>query len=156
MKALFILVASLIFLGANAQAAASGGETGLGVMIGSPNGITGRTWFDNEHSIDYAAGWNVANSSRFQVHVDYLWMRPRLIDINGTKFDFYFGGGISFRTHSGVFDHETVFGPRVPVGMSYEFTDPNLEVFAEAAVNIGLIPTGNTYFDANLGARLYF
>jgi hypothetical protein len=156
MKALFSLLACMFFFTAPAQATISGGDTGVGVMVGSPNGINGRTWFDGTHSVDYAAGWNLGDSSKFQMHVDYLWMRPGLIDLNGTRFDLYFGGGLSFRTHSGNGDRETVFGPRVPVGTSYEFTDPNLELFAEFAVNIGIIPSGNTYVDANIGARIYF
>lgn len=156
MKAVFFFLAAVIFFGGSAQAANSGGDTGLGIMLGSPNGIVGRTWFDHSHSIDYGAGWNLLDTNRFQVHADYLWMRPDLIDINGTKFDLYFGAGFGFRTHAGKGDHETVFGPRIPVGASYEFKDPNLELFSEFAVNMGLIPSSDVYVDLAIGARFYF
>jgi len=48
-----------------------------------------------------------------------------------------------------------VLGPRLPVGVSHEFSNPDLEVFAAFALNIGLIPHSAIFFDLHLGVRFY-
>ncbi len=152
MKKLFLLLT--IFLSSYSAHAVEG--TGIGVMLGSPSGVTARTGFDKQNSISYGAGWNIIDNKRFQVHADYLWTKPSFVNINETFFDLYFGLGLGVRTNSGRADGELVFGPRLPVGVSYEFTDPNLELFLQTALNVGLIPSSDIYFDAAIGARFYF
>lgn len=145
-------IALFLFFSAPAFAAPS---TGLGLTLGSPNGVTGRTWLTEENSLDYGAGWGLLESSKFEVYSDYLWNRSNLFEINGEKFDVFFGGGLSIRTHSGNGENEVVFGPRLPVGFSYEFTNPDLELFALFALNVGVIPHSNVFVDAHVGARFY-
>lgn len=129
------------------------GDTGIGVIVGSPNGITARHWLNDEQSIDANAGWTLGNNSRFQLSTDFLWSRLGLIKIEDEAFDFFFGGGLSLRTKSGKNDNEVVFGPRIPVGASYEFKDPDIELFTQLALNVGLVPSSDVYFDFNLGVR---
>jgi hypothetical protein len=147
-----LLVMSALFLSLPAFAASS---TGVGLTVGSPNGLTGRTWLTDENSLDYGLGWGLGGGSKFEVYGDYLWNRPGMFEIGGEKFDFFFGGGAVIRTHSGKADDEVVFGPRLPVGVSYEFADPDLELFTAFALNVGIVPHSDVFFDLHLGARFY-
>lgn len=135
---------------------ASDGNTGIGVILGTPYGVTARHWFDKDKSVDASLGWSMNSPSKFHVYSDYLWSKEAAIKIGEADFDGFFGAGLSVRTKSGNADGEVVFGPRVPVGMSYEFANPDIEVFVQAAMNLGLIPSADIYFDAGIGARFYF
>jgi hypothetical protein len=152
LQALIALSLALVSAPAFAQAP---GATGVGVVVGSPNGLTARHWIDGENSIEGSLGWAITDS-RFQVNVNYLFNRANLIPIGDEALDLFFGGGLSLRTKSGKQNGEVVFGPRIPVGVAYTFADPNLELFAQAALNIGIIPSADVYADANLGVRFYF
>lgn len=146
------LLLSLFFVGTAAQAAAG---TSVGVVLGSPNGITARHWLNEENSIDGAAGWAITDS-RFQVNGNFLWSKPGAIVIGQEDFDLFFGAGLSIRTKSGTANNEVVFGPRLPIGLAYEFANPDIEVFTQAALNVGIIPSSDLYLDANIGVRFYF
>jgi hypothetical protein len=145
----------LIFLFTCFSVSAQAGEgTGVGVILGSPNGVTARHWFSEMNSVEGSAGWSLIDP-HFQVNANYLWTQPESFEIGEQLFDTFFGIGLSLRTKSGNQNGEVVFGPRLPVGASYEFTDPNVEVFTQVAINVGLIPSSDIYFDANIGVRFY-
>jgi hypothetical protein len=132
----------------------AGTGTGVGVMVGSPNGITARQWIDDAQSVDAAAGWSLIDS-HFQVNANYLWSQPEALQLGDRLFDAFFGLGLSLRTKSGAGD-EVVFGPRLPAGLSYEFANPDVELFTQVALNVGLVPSSDLYLDANIGLRFYF
>jgi hypothetical protein len=136
------------------QAQAAEG-TGVGVVLGSPNGLTARHWVTERQSLEGSLGWSISRS-RFQVNANYLWSHPGLLEVGGESFDLFYGAGLSIRTKSGRQDGEVVFGPRIPVGASYGFTDPNIELFGQLALNLGIIPASDLYADVNLGIRFYF
>ena len=148
-----ILLMLAMFVGSGSAFAGAG--TGVGVVVGSPNGFTVRHWMDEGNSFEGSAGWSISGS-RFQVNANYLYTISDAFKIQEASFDVFFGGGLSFRTKSGRQNGEVVFGPRLPVGVSYEFTDPNIEVFVQGALNVGVIPSSDVYADANLGVRFYF
>lgn len=146
----FLLILALF----STDAFAAGG-TGVGVVLGSPNGITARHWISEQQSIDGSAGWAITKS-RFQLNANYLWNMPSAIELGEENLDLFFGLGLSLRSKSGTADNEVVFGPRLPVGLAYEFTNPDIELFTQAALNVGLVPSSHLYFDANVGVRFYF
>ncbi|MGZ3713126.1 MAG: hypothetical protein ACXVBE_15285, partial [Bdellovibrionota bacterium] len=106
-------------------------------------------------SVEGSAGWALTKS-RFQLNANYLWNQPGMVEIGDQKFDLFFGLGLSLRSKSGAADNEVVFGPRLPVGLAFEFTNPDIELFTQAALNMGLIPSSEFYVDANIGVRFYF
>lgn len=148
----FVFLASLFL---SLPAFADSFDNGIGLTLGSPSGITGRTWLNEENSIDAGVGWGIVDSSKFEFYGDYLWNRSDAFQINDVNFDFFFGGGASLRTHSGQGDNEAVFGPRIPLGVSHSFSNPDLEVFAVFALNVGIIPHSDVYVDLHVGARFY-
>jgi len=151
MKSFFALLFALAFT----VPAAFGEGTGLGLTVGNPTGATGRTWIDNGRSLDYGFGWAVTDSKRFQLYGGHLWSRADAFRLNEESFDFFFGAGLAMRNRAGKSDNELSFGPRVPVGVSYLFGHPNLELFGLFAVNVGLVPATEVFLDLHLGARFY-
>ena len=146
---------ALFFAFASLPALAAPEGTGIGLTLGSPNGVTGRTWLSEETSLGYGAGWGLLEGNKFQLYADYLWNRPHTFEINEEPFALFFGGGIGIRGKSGRNDGEVVFGPRLPVGVSYLFANPALELYLMAAINVGIIPSSDVYLDAHVGARFY-
>lgn len=128
---------------------------GAGVILGSPTGFSARYWLNDENSIDLSTGWSIVGSSKFYLYSDFLFSRNGILEVQGEPFDLFFGGGLGVRSRSGRADGELVFGPRLPIGASYEFEEPNLEVFAQAAINLGIIPSTDWYLDAGIGVRFY-
>lgn len=131
------------------------GQTGVGVILGSPNGITVKHWVYEDAALEANLGWSISGS-KFQVSTNYLFVKPEAFEVSEELFDFFFGAGLSLRSKSGKQDGEVVFGPRLPVGVSYQFAKPDMELFLQAALNVGIIPTSDIYADANLGIRFFF
>lgn len=131
-------------------------NTGVGLILGAPSGISARHWVESDRSIEANFGWSVLSKSRLYVNASYLWNKVDVFQVKDEAFDVFFGGGLSVRTKSGTQDGELVFGPRVPVGVAYLFTDPKIELFGEAGLNVGIIPSSDIYLDAGVGVRFYF
>jgi hypothetical protein len=153
----FSLLAAVVVMLVSARAEALVDRvpgTGLGLTIGSPMGVTARHWLSADTSLEAGAGWSLSNS-RFQVNGSYLWNRAGLFQVGEEPIDLFFGLGLSLRTKSGTADGEVVFGPRLPVGVSFWVTDPDIEFFLQGALNVGLIPSSDLYVDAGVGLRFY-
>lgn len=148
------IIITLLLL--TSSAAYAGEETGIGLVLGMPSGISARHWIASDRSIEVNAGWSIVSKSRFLLNASYLWNKNDVVELKDETFDVFFGGGLSVRTKSGNQDGELVFGPRLPVGLSYFFADPKIELFGEAGLNVGIIPSSDIYFDAGLGVRFYF
>jgi len=131
------------------------GETGLGVILGTPNGITAKHWISENAALDANLGWSISGS-KFQLNANYIFVKPEAFEISEELFDFFFGAGLSLRTKSGKQDGEVVLGPRLPLGVSYQFAKPDMELFLQAALNVGIVPSSDIYADANLGVRFFF
>ena len=130
--------------------------TGLGVILGAPTGASVRHWLAEDRSVDGGIGWSLGSDSKVYIHADHLWSKKGMMKIGDIDFDPFFGIGLSLRNHSGRGNGELVFGPRVPVGVSYHFGDPKLELFAQFAMSLGIIPSSAVYVDAGIGGRFYF
>lgn len=150
MKKIILLLALLC---GSAQADES---TGIGLILGVPSGLTARHWMESDQSIEANVGWSLFSKNRLHLNASYLWNKNDVLELKDETFDVFFGGGLSIRSKSGVADGELVFGPRLPVGVSYFFVDPKIEAFGQAGLNIGIIPSSDIYFDAVLGLRFYF
>src|SRR5262245_21090070 len=68
-------LAVLLFLVwvAPVTAHAGGGPFGLGLIIGSPTGISGKVYFNKQNALDFAIGAAFVNQRGFHIHADYLW-----------------------------------------------------------------------------------
>jgi len=133
------------------------GPFGVGLVIGDPTGLSGNYRLSSERSIDAALAWSFGSNPGFEIHSDYLWRRPGLLRAENIKFDLHYGIGARLLSlsNSNVSD-KTRFGPRLPLGLGSNFNQQALEVFAELALVMNVIPATSADLDFGIGARIYF
>ncbi|MCB0327513.1 MAG: hypothetical protein KDD52_07835 [Bdellovibrionales bacterium] len=134
------------------------GETfGIGVLLGEPTGISGNLMLSRRSSIDMAVAYDLSGDENFETHVDYLYRSPNSINLDGLLLGWFFGVGGKFRTHDGNGGSDDFrIGPRVPIGINHEFAEVPVEIFAEFALIMNIIPATDVDFDTGIGARIYF
>lgn len=128
---------------------------GLGIIIGEPTGVSMKT-FTGSNAFDAGAAWSFTNNGGFHAHVDYLFHNYTLINVSKGKLPFYYGIGarLKFLDKEKTGD-DISLGARIPVGLSYEFSGFNADLFFEIVPILDLVPS--TDFDINgaIGFRYY-
>lgn len=134
------------------------GDQGVGLTIGNPSGFTYKFWLDNNAAIDAAAG---VDQGEFDIHTTFLWhnftwankMQDNLIKgiTDNGDFPFYFGVGPRV-----LFNNNTEFGVRFPLGLSFLPHNTTWEFFGEMAPVLRFTPDTGVNFDFGIGARYYF
>ena len=155
-----IAVIAIVLATASATAHAMDG-LGVGVIVGEPTGLSLKYWLDDEHAIDGAAAWSFWDHDGFQLHADYLWHNFDLIDPDSFsgKLPVYYGvgGRLKLEDDEGRrHDDHTVFGIRVPLGISYLFADAPFDLFAEVVPVLDLTPDVDLDINVAIGLRFYF
>lgn len=137
-------VVGLAALSGSASAQARSSHFGIGGTIIDPTGLSMKLRTNSPFSVQFYAGFSGWGYNRhwggggFQISADFLWA----IDIRPTRrtdFSFYFGVGpqIEFAGWHNGNDHSNVFiGPRVPLGLDFEFKSRPLDVYVEFAPGI--------------------
>ena len=95
---------------------------GLGVMLGSPIGLTAKYWLGGANALDFGVG----GGPGFRVHGDYTWGLAQVLENKrDLTLDLYLGAGGALAIASGFctyygdrFCQDRVFGGlRVPIGL---------------------------------------
>jgi hypothetical protein len=150
---LFITLA-LVILAQNSFAT----EYQLGVVLGAPTGISGKMSLDNKHSIDAVLAYSLADELGLEFHADYLVEKAHSFATNsGSPLDVYYGiGGRVVSIKKGKHEDDIAFGPRAPLGLTYQISDPNIEFFGELALAFDIIPATNLDLEGGIGLRYRF
>ncbi len=145
---------------------------GLGLMFGDPTGLSGKYFLGPDTALDFGiggAGWaHRYYGTALQIHVDHLWHPVSLTSADAFELPLYFGIGgrllfFDYYDDPGRdrYDDVVALGVRVPVGISFDFNNIPLDIFAELAVIIDFFV--NDYYhrlgvDGNgaIGIRYYF
>ncbi len=143
MKKLLILAILLLTIIIPLTAADTNGkDLGVGLYLGSPLGITAKYDLDEELSVvgglGFGGGLIVSGGVQYNF-VDF--------SIEDLVFNVYFGGnlGITFGTTFNI-------GLQVPVGISYYFKDPAIEIFLEVGPAFNFVSM-NAGAVGGIGAR---
>lgn len=133
-------------------AAAQTGAFGIGVMLGSPTGISAKKWLSRRTAIDGGAAWSLGKNPGLHLHADYLVHRSDLEGlVDGRSYAYYgIGGRIKLE------NEDPLLGVRIPLGVTYLFPDAPFDAFFEVVPVFDVMP--RTRFDLNLsiGMRFYF
>lgn len=159
------LIASLIFLTAQASFGASG--FGAGILLGSPSAISGKYWLNSKTAID--AGLSFGLSQYYTIYSDYLLHFPggfgsrdhfvsQLIPYIGV------GGVLGIVTEDRATEDNYVgkksgsagLGVRVPIGIEWKSQQPSLGVFVEIAPGLSIMPKTDMFVNGGVGIRYYF
>jgi hypothetical protein len=154
------IVLVLVVVLAGSPAFAQGGSFGLGIIIGSPTGLSGKVYLDRQNAIDFALGAAFVGGRGLHAHVDYLWHPVMLADDAAFFLPLYFGVGARVLDHGRGRDDDddTHLGVRVPLGILFDFKRVPMDVFAEIALVVDVINDHDDLIDLNagIGARYYF
>jgi len=151
-KTVTILFLILIFLALSSRGMAyEKNDLGLGIILGSPTGLSAKLWLGKTTAFDAAAAWSFAREGRFQIHGDYLWHNFNLIKVEEGSFPLYYGLG--FRVN---FGDETEAGVRFPIGLEYLFPRAPFDIFIEVVPILRVIKKTDFEIDGAIGARFFF
>ena len=134
-----------------------------GVILGDPTGLTAKLWTDDDHAFDFGFAWAKGNRyyngenhdwehhTSIYANVDYLWHFRDVF--NDANVPLYIGVGWQLRTNQNA---NAQFGVRIPFGIAYEFPRAPIEIFAEIAPAVILVPSSEFDTNGGIGARFYF
>ncbi|MDE2290760.1 MAG: hypothetical protein KGL53_01650 [Elusimicrobia bacterium] len=144
-----IAVLALVLAAPAAFAQEAPRQLGVGVVLGTPFGVTAKYNVNELVSADLALG---AQGSNFDTNFDAL--------LNLRNFQYqppkgrvtpYLGVGMKIEDQD-----ETLWGIRFVAGASYKLPSAPLELFAEVAPVLRAEPSVGGNFDGGVGARWYF
>lgn len=143
---LLLLLGVLFSLPAMAQ------PLGVGVMIGSPTGLSGKYHLDNNQAIDGALGISLGSRARVNVHSTYLFHRENALYFQDDyPLDLYYGMGGRMK-----FADDIIMGVRLPVGLVHNFEGRTADFFGEVAPVVDFIGRVGLDLHLGIGARYYF
>lgn len=149
-----LIAAAILALFFTASPSFARNDFGIGMIVGSPTGLSIKKWLGN-NAIDAAAGWS---SDGFNLHMDYLFHDSSLTK-GKTPIHFGIGGRIRFEDKDDENDNhdgDTRLGIRIPLGINYLFAKHPFDVFAEIAPVLDIVPETDFSLDAGVGVRYYF
>jgi hypothetical protein len=128
------------------------GDLGVGVIIGSPTGLSAKYWITRMRAVDVALAWDLSgDDDRFEVHADHLWHFDFNVSGMQGRLPLYVGLGGRLLT-----GHDAQAGLRVPFGLSYLFPKTPIELFAEIVPVFDFTPDSDTSVNGGAGVRFYF
>lgn len=132
-------------------------QRAVGAVIGDPTGLSGRYTLDSSHSIEGALAYSTGFYNGLHIHGTYLWDRARSFETTEGPIDLYYGlGARLIMVSRGKEDGKIALGPRAPVGLIFNFADPQIEVFGELSLALDLTPKTDVDLDVGFGARIRF
>jgi hypothetical protein len=142
MKRIIVLILLVVMVSVGTVTA----DTGAGVILGDPTGIS--VLFGNR--VAAAAAWSL--DSYLHLHAD-LWLLNRpLVD----PLNWYFGVGGKLQILGDNDDSDELrAGVRVPFGIQW-YVLPRLELFGEIVPGVSVIPETDLDVDGGIGIRYHF
>lgn len=129
---------------------------GLGIRGGHLTGIDLKLW-EGSTAFDIAIGWYADgnnngnnNNSSLTLQADYLM--HNFASISPGKLALHYGPGLSVTAGSNY----TGMSFRIPVGIDFIFPGNRVDIFAEVAPSLALLPGTSFYIAPSIGARFYF
>jgi len=149
----------VVILLASTPAIAEGGNFGLGIILGSPTGITGKYMFTESHALDADLAWDFLYGG-FAGTVDYLFHFRNVLNSSTVGMKFYLGPGgmVGTRNVGKGSDKKTrlAVAARGTAGLSFMFTKVPIELFIDGSPGMWLIPYTRFYLSGGLGFRYFF
>ncbi len=136
----------------------AGGDFGLGLVLGSPTGLTSEIYLSHATSLDLALGIDAfEHGDNVYFHLTYL---AHLVDFargGSVGVPLYVGIGGFFLDH-GRFDGDAAdIGARFPLGIHIDFRRVPFQISLEASLRLFLLEINHEHHDfLDLGAAAAF
>lgn len=144
---LFVLLVILI-----SPAAAADGDISVGLGLGQPSGLTGKYVIDDQLSANMLLAFRFGSATTggamsIRTAVSY---NVTEVAIENAYFYPYVGGGVDVMIGNDAFG----LGAVAPVGFSYYFDDPPIELYAEVVPGVSFTQgTDPFYVGGGIGGR---
>ena len=141
-----------------ASAFASANETQVGIVLGSTTGLSAKFELGGNRAITGVLAYSTDSTYGNYFHIDYLFERARQFSLgNISPAYLYYGPGIKMvNIRNGIDGGKTRIAFRGPIGINFQTTNPDLEVFGEIAPSVDLSPNTSVYLDIGIGIRFRF
>jgi hypothetical protein len=137
-----------------------GGKYGIGVILGSPTGFTGKSFLSRRSAVQINAGWSFVGAVGFHATGDYQFLFPGVVHgETGESLDNvvpYLGIGGRFRFKENDATNETDFHVGLRLGGGIEYLIDRFGVFLEIYPVVDFVPETDFDFEGGLGFRFYF
>lgn len=124
---------------------------GIGVILGDPTGISAAYRTSQTQIFSGAAAWHLRDNPKLHLHLDYLFYRFNILEVDRGALPLYFGLGGRLR-----FDDDNKMGVRFPLGIAYHFDNDPFELFLEIVPILELVPETTLSGNSGIGLRYYF
>jgi hypothetical protein len=133
---------------------------GLGVILGSPTGLSFKYVLSKHSAFSAHAGWSFIGDKGIHLTGDYQHLFPMVFETaEGTSISdltpyIAFGGRFRFKEQEGTEDNEFHLGLRIGGGAEYLIS--RFGIFAELVPVVNLVPSTDFDFEGGLGLLFYF
>ena len=132
---------------------------GLGVILGSPTGLSGKFMIARKSAIAVHAGWSLIGKTGLHITGDYQFLFPGIIKHeDGTPMENvvpYFGVGGRFRFKEKE-NKDTDFHLGLRFGGGIEYLISRFGIFLELYPVVDILPETGFDFEGGVGGRFYF
>lgn len=146
-----VLGTTLLLLVLTTPAFAQRANTGLGIVLGEPTGLSFKTWTGGASAIDAALAWSFEGEDSFHFHIDWLRHDFGVVDVEKGALPFYYGIGGRLKA-----EDDTRLGARGVFGFAYLFQNAPFDIFLEVAPILDLVPDSDFLWNGALGTRFFF
>ncbi|MGB9721020.1 MAG: hypothetical protein ACPL28_06040 [bacterium] len=139
---------------------------GVGLIIGSPTGLTGKFIITQRSAVAVNVGWNLFGTpKRLHITGDYQFLFPTVLhwtdDMTGEERRIkgltpYLGIGGRFKFVDNEADDETELRIGLRLGGGAEYKISRFGIFLELYPVVDILPGTDFDFEGGLGARFYF
>lgn len=126
---------------------------GLGIMLGSPTGLSGKYFLGPSTAIDFGIGaiGRVRGRAGVHMHADFLWHPISLVSDPAFELPLYVGIGGRFFSwdwrHNDHYHDGQAIGVRAPIGIAFDFNNVPIDIFVELALVLDFLFVDDDNFD---------
>lgn len=140
-------------------------QFGIGLIIGSPTGFTGKYILTTKSAIAANIGWSLGDNPRLHTTCDYQFLFPTVLrwtdDMTGEQREIKnlipfagIGGRLKFKEDETNQETELNLGLRLGGGVEYMFS--KFGIFLEIYPVVNILPSTDFDIEGGLGGRFYF
>ncbi len=138
---------------------------GLGIILGSPTGFTGKFVITHRSAIAANVGWSLGDNPKLHFTCDYQFLFPTVLrwtdDMTGEQTEIknltpYIGIGGRFKFKENEPEHETELNVGLRLGGGAEYQISRFGIFLEIYPVVNILPSTDFNLEGGLGARIYF
>jgi len=132
-------------------------DLSMGGIYAGALGATATYNAQRNYFIDAGVSMETSGDQNIATWGDILFRQGQLFSAMGYGVNWYWGGGVKFRTENNPNVEELYYvGPRGVAGLQTHLSSMPLEIFSELATTMYVTQATKSEFDFVLGARYYF